>query len=90
MTSKQNIEGALLLDEVPLKRCQNRFAVINRQAKAAVGQILEVLLDFKFATLSASDLIGPFNTDFPTHSVSPLQRFAVSKTQFDRLCTPDN
>ena len=88
MTSKQNIEGVLLLDEVPLKRCQNRFAVVTRQANTTVGQILEVLLDFKFATLSARDLIGPFNTGFPAHSASSLHQVTVSKTRFDRLCTP--
>ena len=90
MTSKQNIEGALLLNEEPLKRCHDCFAVCNRQADVTVGQIIGIFFNLKFATLSASDLIGPFNTDFPAHFSSPLLQFAASKARFGSFYTPEN
>lgn len=38
----------------------------------------------------SSDLIGPFNTDFPAHCATPLPQLAVTRTQFDLLYTPEN
>ena len=47
MASEQNIERALPLDEVPLKRGQDRLAVVNRQTEVTGGHIIKALLDLK-------------------------------------------
>ncbi len=88
MTSKQNIEGALLLDEVPLKRCHDRLAVINRQADATVDQVAKVLLDFELEPATSRDFVRTLNTDFPAHPASPLPRLTESRARFGQQYTP--
>ena len=63
MTSEQNIEGARLLDDVPLKRGHYCFAFFDRQAEATGGQIIEALLDLKFETLASRDFVRTLNTE---------------------------
>jgi hypothetical protein len=79
MTSEQNIEGALLLDDVPLKRGHYCFAFFDRKAEATGGQIFEALLDLKLETLAPRDFVPTLNTDFPAHPASPLPRLAEFK-----------
>jgi len=88
MTSEQSIEGALLLDDVPLKRGHDRLAVVNRKADATCGQIVEALLDLKFEPLASRDFVRTLNTDFPAHPSSPLPRLAASRARFGQKCTP--
>ncbi len=90
MTSEQNIEGALLLDEEPLKRCHDRFAIIDRQADATVDQIIKSLLNFKLELVASRDFVRTLNTDSPAHPASPLPRLAESRARFDEQCTPGN
>jgi hypothetical protein len=90
MTSEQNIEGALLLDDVQLKRGHYCFAFFDRQAEVTSGQIIEALLDLKFETMASRDFVRTLNTDFPAHPASPLPRLAKSKARFVKQCTPGN
>ena len=57
MTSEQNIEGALLLDDVPLKRCQDRFAIIDSQADVTGEHIINALLDLKLELVASRDFV---------------------------------
>jgi len=90
MTSEQNIEGALLLDDVPLKRGHDRLAIVNRQAEATGGQIIKALLDLKLEPVAARDFVRTLNTDFLAHPASPLPRLVESRARFGKQCTPEN
>ena len=57
MTSEQNIEGALLLNEEPLERSHDCFAFIDQQAEVAVDQIFEALLDLKLEPVASRDFV---------------------------------
>ncbi len=76
------------LDEVPLKRCNDRLAVINRQADVTVDQIVKVLLDFELEPATSRDFVRTFNTDFAAHPAPRLPRLTASKARFGQLCTP--
>lgn len=90
MTTKQNIEGALPLDEEPLKQCQRLLAVVNQQADASVDQIVEVLLDLKFEPVTSSGFIRAFKRDFPAHPETLLPQLEASRVRFVRQCRPES
>jgi hypothetical protein len=81
-------QSPLLLDEVPLKRCHDHLAVINRQADATVDQVVKVLLDFELEPATWRDFVRALNTDFPAHPASPLPRLTASRARFGQQCTP--
>jgi hypothetical protein len=82
MTPEQNIQGALLLDEVPLKRCQDSLAVVNRQTDATGGQIIKASLDLKLEPAASRDFVRTLSTDFSAHPASPMPRLAESRAGF--------
>lgn len=90
MTSEQNIEGALLLDDVPLKRGHYCFAFFDRQADATGSQIIDALLDLKLEPVAARDFVRTLNPDFPAHPASPLPKLAANRARFGKQCTPGN
>jgi hypothetical protein len=90
MTSEQNIEGALLLDDVPLKRGHYCFAFFDQQADVAGDQIIKTLLGLKLEPVASRDFVRTLNTDFPSHPASPLPTLAMSRARFGKQCTPEN
>lgn len=90
MTSEQNIEGALPLDDVPLKRGHHWFAFIDRQADVTGDQIITALLDLRLELLASRDFVRTFNADFQAHTSFPLPRLAASRARFGKQCTAGN
>ena len=90
MTSEQNIEGALLLDDVPLKRGHYCFAFLDRQAEVTGDQIIKAPVDLKLEPVAWRDFVRTLNTDFLAHPASPLPRLAESRARFGKQCTPEN
>lgn len=76
MTSEQNIEGALQLDDVPLKRGRSCFAFFDQQADITGDQIIKALLDLKLEPVASRDFIRTLNTDLPAHPAYLLPKLA--------------
>jgi len=90
MTSERSVEGALLLDDVTLKRGRDRFAVLDRQADVAGDQVIKALFDLRLELVASRDFVRTLSTDFPAYPASPLPRLAESRARIGTQCTLRN